>query len=284
MVPTDPPGLEDRNVRWCHCACREPHPSPVQCCSAWGSCSRGRRRWPEWRWQERLLERGDKCLWQLLLNKHLPCLGSDGYGFNESMLTSSHAGVSTSPCPLARRQEHNPRREENTICSGAPKPFSQAEPFLSCSVPLQGLLGETLCCTASLQWHNVFTQPHAFPPSISKPSALLLVEMLDLALMFFLFKIASKGLWEEFYNRKALPIRCHYHLLDLSLPWFCCVWTQEGCWLSSARCWNASVELVRLMRLTFTVEIHCSFNQFTRDRKQMARKKMLSTIQLTRGN
>lgn len=72
MVPTDPPGLEDRNVRWCHCACREPHPSPVLCCSAWGSYSRGRRRWPEWRWQERLSERRDKYLWQLPLNKHLP--------------------------------------------------------------------------------------------------------------------------------------------------------------------------------------------------------------------
>lgn len=172
MVPTDPPGLEDRNVRWCHCACREPHPSPVLCCSAWGSCSRGRTRWPEWKWQERLSERGDKYLWQLLLNKYLPCLGSDGSHFNEFKLTSCHAGVSTSPCPLARRQEHNPRREENTICSGAQKPFSQAEPFLSCSVSLQGLQTwwnhETLCCTAArLHCRGTTCSQHAFQPHVS---------------------------------------------------------------------------------------------------------------------
>lgn len=153
MVPTDPPGLEDRNVRWCHCACTEPHLSPVLCCSVWGSCSRGRTQWLEWKWQEHLLERGDKYLWQLPLHKYLPCRGSDGYCFNEFKLTSFHAGVSTSLCPLARRQEHNPRHEESTICSGAQRPFSQAEPFLSWSVSLQGLQTGwnhgTLCCSAA---------------------------------------------------------------------------------------------------------------------------------------
>lgn len=89
MVPTDPPRLEDRNVRWCHCACREPRLSPVPCCSAWRSCSRGRTRWPEWKWQERLCERGDKHLWWLVLNKYLPYLCSDGYHFNEFKFSSS---------------------------------------------------------------------------------------------------------------------------------------------------------------------------------------------------
>lgn len=196
MVPTDPPGLEGRNVRWCHCACREPHLSPVPCCSAWGSCSRGRTRWPEWKWQECLLERGDKYLWQLLLNKYMPYLGSDGSHFNGFKLTSFRARVSTSPCPLTRRQEYNPRREENTICSGAQKPFSQAEPFLSCSVCLQGLQPDATMkpCAAQQQVAQcVHTAPY-FPPSVSKPSALLLVEMLDLPLKLLLFKIASKRL------------------------------------------------------------------------------------------
>lgn len=71
------------------------------------------------------------------------------------------------PAPLARRQEHNPRREENTICCGAQKPFSQAEPFLSCSVSLQGLQTwrnhETLCCTAARLHCSGTMCSHGFP-------------------------------------------------------------------------------------------------------------------------
>lgn len=89
MVPTDPPQPEDRNVRWCHCACREPRLSPVPCCSAWRSCSRGRMRWPEWKSQERLCERGDKHLWWLVLNTYQSCPCSDEHHFNEFKLSSS---------------------------------------------------------------------------------------------------------------------------------------------------------------------------------------------------
>lgn len=72
-----------------------------------------------------------------------------------------HSGISTSPISLTRRQEHNPRREENAICSHVQKPFSQAEPFRSCSVSLQGLRywwNYVLHSTkASPQLHTVFT-------------------------------------------------------------------------------------------------------------------------------
>lgn len=165
MVPTDPPRLEDRNVRWCHCACREPHLSPVPRCSAWGSCSRGRTRWREWKWQERLLERGDKYLWQLLLNKYLSYLGSDSYHFNEFKLTSFHARISTSPCPSrqkARAQSQTWGKHHLLWCSKALLP-GWTLPQLLCVSPRPPNLTKPRnlvlhSSKASLQWHNVLTR------------------------------------------------------------------------------------------------------------------------------
>lgn len=287
MVPTDPPGLEGRNVRWCHCACREPHLSPAPCCSAWGSCSRGRTRWPEWKWQERLSERGDKYLWQLLLNKYPPYLGSDGSHFNAFKLTSFHARVSTSPCPLARRQEHNPRREENTICSGAQKPFSQAEPFLSCSVCLQGLQiwwnRETLSCTA-VRLHCSGTMcSHSPMFALLHLQTLCFVTGGDvrpspkaLSLQNSFQSIIGIILWQEStFHTHPLPLAGLIFTMIL-------LYMSTGRLLAFIR---KVLECISWIGQTNEANFYCgdpqwcSFNQFTRGRKQMARKKTLSTIQ-----
>lgn len=143
MVPTDLPQLEDRNVRWCHCACRELHLSPVPCCSAWSSCSRGRMRWLEWKWQEHLCERGGKHF-----NKYLPYICSDDYEFK--LPSSPLWDFYLLPAPLNRRREHSPRYGENTICSHAQKPSPRLNP--SSAVPWlckASSPDETVCCTAT---------------------------------------------------------------------------------------------------------------------------------------
>ena len=211
MVPTGPPRLEDRNVRWCHCACREPHLSPVPCCSAWPSCSRGRTRWPEWKWQERLCERGDKHLWWLVLNKYPPYLCSDDYHFDEFKLSASPLRDSYLP-PHPSRQ--NARAESQTwgkrhllSCTKALLPgwtfpqllwVSARPPVLMkpCAAQQQDFTLVAHCA------HTAF-RLDVFPPSISRPSTLPLVELLYLPLMLSLSlqnicqKIIGRTSWQE---------------------------------------------------------------------------------------
>lgn len=167
MVPTALPRREDRSVRWCRCACTEPRLSPAPCCSAWRSCSRGRTRWPEWKSQERLCESTDKHLRWLVFNTCLPYLCSDEHHFKEFKLSST-LGFLLPPHTPQQKAGAQSQTWGNT--PSAPVHKSSSEPFLSCSVSLQGLQswGNSVlhCRKASLQLHAVFMllSFSAFPP------------------------------------------------------------------------------------------------------------------------
>lgn len=259
MVPTDPPRLEDRNVRWCHCACREPRLSPVPCCSAWRSCSRGRMRWPEWKWQEHLCEREDTHLWWLLLNKYLPYLCSDDCHLNGFKLSST-LGFYLPPIPLTKRQEHITRHVEilSAVVLKSPSPRLKASSAALCLCKASSP-DKTMCCTAARLHFCCTLCSRCFLSRCFSPllffviSAVVIPSLNPLSISP---KYLPKKLLEELHDRKAFPIHSLYHSPDSSLLWLCYVSAQGGCWHSSERCWNTSVELVRLMRLIFPKEIH----------------------------